>query len=168
MVDIPMSRGGEAIVTVEDDPTIAIGLALEDVQLIVVLEGVGPGGPQGPQGHSQTTYVQQDEPAASELVAGDVWIKKPPALTPQPTFIWDGTSWNAIYGEGGGSGGSYFEYHQAVAATRWTIQHLLHYEPAVTVKNPAGNTVRGSVKHVDDNNLTIDFSEAIAGVAYLS
>lgn len=147
-------------------PTINFGLATTDLDLVVELEGMGPQGPVGPRGESVETYVQPDEPAHTELEPGDVWIKKPPVLNPQPTFMWDGIGWVPLYGEYGPTSG-YYEHIQDTAASQWSVAHLLHYKPPVSIENIAGNDVRGSVTYVDDDHLTIDFSEPIAGWAYL-
>lgn len=147
-------------------PTINVGLAVSDMDLIVILEGVGPQGPLGPQGESVGTYVQPDEPPSGELEVGDVWIKKPPELNPQPTFVWDGTVWAPLYGDYGPTSG-YYEHVQGTATNHWAITHLLHYKPSVTIENTAGNDVRGAVTYTDDDHLVIDFTEPIAGRAYL-
>ena len=164
MVDI----GGAAQQSVAVRPSTAaldLELATADVDLIVVADGIGPVGPQGPQGRSVHAYVQAGVPVL-DVAPGDLWIKTPPVLVPQPTFVWNGTAWLPIYGEGGAP--SYYEHQQTTAATRWSIMHLMHYEPQVRVINTAGNTVRGAVTYSNNDNLSIDFSEPIAGTAYLS
>ena len=70
-------------------------------------------------------------------------------------------------GGGGGSGGSY-THTQMVASALWTIAHNLGYRPAVTVYDTASDQIWGDVDHVDVNNLTIAFSSAISGSAYMS
>jgi hypothetical protein len=160
--------GGAAEQSVEMRTSVEVvdfQLATTDFEMIVVAEGVGPVGPQGPQGRSTHVFVQATMPTTG-VVAGDVWIKTPPVLVPQPTFVSDGTSWLPIYGEAGAPSG--YEHKQTTAATRWSIMHLMHYEPQVHVVNTAGNTVRGAVTYTNNDNLTIDFSEPIAGTAYLS
>jgi len=157
--------GGAVEQSVEVRPsvtTLDLGLATTDIDLVVIVEGIGPAGPQGRSIH---VFVQAGAPSVG-VMPGDIWIKKPPAMVPQPTFIWDGVSWLPIYGDNAAP--SYYEHHQDIAATHWTIAHLLHYEPQVRVVNTGGNTVRGAVSYPDNDNLTIDFSEPIAGTAYLS
>jgi hypothetical protein len=143
-----------------------VGLATSEVEVIVTAEGVGPAGPQGAPGTPVACYVQSDPPPSADLHAGDMWIKEPPVLIPQPTFIWNGSTWRPIYGEVGVAG--YYQHDQPTPSTRWTINHLLHYQPQVRVENTTGNTVRGSVDYPTIDTVTIDFSEPIAGTAYLS
>lgn len=119
---------------------------------------------RGPAG--TTGFVSASAPPASVARVGDIWVKKPPTTVPQPTFVWDGAAWLPIYGEAGAP--SSYEHQQAGATAHWIISHLLHFEPQVKVVNTAGNTVHGAVAYTDNDNLTIDFSEPVAGVAYLS
>lgn len=96
MVEINGTPAQKATVTAEQQDVL-IGLASEDVELVVLVDSFGPPGPAGPPGHSVTAYVQAGEPVGG-LYPGDIWIRKPPdGLVPQPTFIWDGTAWLAIY-----------------------------------------------------------------------
>jgi hypothetical protein len=160
--------GGAGEQNVEVQPhvdSLDVQLATTDFEMLVIAEGVGPVGPTGPPGRSMHAFIQAAMPTTG-IVAGDIWIKSPPVLVPQPTFVSDGTSWVPIYGEAGAP--SAYEHRQTTAATRWSIMHLMHYEPQVRVINTAGNTVRGAVTYTDNDNLRIDFSEPIAGVAYLS
>lgn len=69
-------------------------------------------------------------------------------------------------GPAGASGGSYV-HSQGSAATVWTINHNLGYHPNVTAF--AGATeIEGDIDHINANTLTITYSYAISGVAYLS
>lgn len=70
-----------------------------------------------------------------------------------------------IAGEGGG--GTY-THTQAVAATTWTITHNLNARPSVTVIDSGGNLVLTNIVYNSVNQLTISFSSATAGVAYLN
>lgn len=57
---------------------------------------------------------------------------------------------------------------QNSALTLWTIIHNLNFYPNVTVMNTAGDQVEGSITHIDETQLTISFSSAVAGKAHLS
>lgn len=60
-------------------------------------------------------------------------------------------------------------YHiQSAPATTWSITHNLGFYPNVTTLNSAGDNVEGVVAYPTLNSVTITFSEAISGKAYLS
>lgn len=65
-------------------------------------------------------------------------------------------------------GGQNMEYVQSVPATVWTIIHNFGFTPNVWTVNQSGQEIEGVVTPVDENKLTITFSEAVAGTAYLS
>jgi hypothetical protein len=61
-----------------------------------------------------------------------------------------------------------YSHTQTVSLTDWTINHNLGYAPNVTVIDSGGNDVEGSITYDSLNSLTLSFTSAIAGVAYLS
>lgn len=73
----------------------------------------------------------------------------------------------ASYG-GGGGGSSTFVFRQTSASARWVIPHNLAKFPSVTVVDSSGRVVVGDVAYQDGNNLTVTFSGAFSGVAYLN
>jgi hypothetical protein len=75
-----------------------------------------------------------------------------------------------VQGEQGipGVSGASFVFDQMVAAAIWSIQHNLNRYPSVTVVDSSGATVEGAVDYDDANSLTISFSAAFAGTAYLN
>jgi hypothetical protein len=60
-----------------------------------------------------------------------------------------------------------YRHTQGSAATTWTVAHNLGHKPLVQTLDAAGNMIMGSVVHVDDDNLTISFEEALAGSAFM-
>lgn len=48
------------------------------------------------------------------------------------------------------------------------VNHNLHKKPNVAVFDTAGNELFGDVAYVDDDNITLTFSEAVRGTAYLN
>ena len=73
-------------------------------------------------------------------------------------------------GPQGAAGGSAFAYthDQLTPSALWTITHNLAGFPNVTVVDSAGTQVEGDVDYTDSNVLTIAFSAAFGGKAYLS
>jgi hypothetical protein len=67
-----------------------------------------------------------------------------------------------------GASGGFFTFTQASPASTWTISHGLGYRPNISVVDSAGSQVEGNAVWTDINNLTITFSGAFSGVAYLS
>lgn len=63
-------------------------------------------------------------------------------------------------------GKEFYDHTQAVANTVWTINHNMAKKPSVTVLNAAGDLSFGRIAYTNDNQLSITFSEAIAGKAY--
>lgn len=61
-----------------------------------------------------------------------------------------------------------YAHNQLAASTTWTVNHNLNFYPNVTVYDSAGSMVEGSVIHTTATSLTITFSSAISGKAYLS
>lgn len=66
-----------------------------------------------------------------------------------------------------GSAASGLTFVQAVPAAVWHITHDLGYPPAVTVIDTSGDQVEGDVTYAG-NTITLTFSAAFGGTAYLS
>lgn len=69
-------------------------------------------------------------------------------------------------GPQGASGGSY-TFTQSTTSTSWAITHGLGYYPNVTVVS-GSDIVEGGITYTSNTALTLTFSTAISGVAYLS
>jgi hypothetical protein len=61
-----------------------------------------------------------------------------------------------------------FVFTQGVPATTWTIQHDLNKFCSVTVVSDSNNVMIGNVTYDGLNELTITFSAAFSGKAYLN
>ena len=61
-----------------------------------------------------------------------------------------------------------YNHVQGVASNSWVIVHNLHFYPNVTVQDSAGNIVEGEITYTNSDSLTITFSTAFSGEAYLS
>lgn len=62
----------------------------------------------------------------------------------------------------------HYAYEQMTPAAEWEITHNLGKYPAVTVVDSAGTEVVGDVRYIDNNSLTVTFSGAFAGKAYMN
>ena len=70
-------------------------------------------------------------------------------------------------GPKGDSGGSYIHV-QNTSSNVWTINQSLGYYPSVSALDSAGTQVEGDITWTSANSLTVTFSAAFGGVAYLS
>jgi len=61
-----------------------------------------------------------------------------------------------------------YRHIQGVSSATWTIAHNLGKYPSVTVKDSAGSIVIGEIQYNDNNNITLTFSGAFSGEAYLN
>jgi len=61
-----------------------------------------------------------------------------------------------------------YEHTQGVASNSWAISHNLGFKPNVTVVDSAGNIVEGEIAYTNSNSLTVSFSAAFSGKAYIS
>lgn len=62
-----------------------------------------------------------------------------------------------------------FVHTQSSASSTWTVTHSLGYYPGgVSVVDSAENVVQGDIIHTSSDVLTINFSSAFSGKAYIS
>ena len=112
----------------------------------------GPVGPAGPQGDPGPAVAQGDPVPAGEQ--GDPGPQGDPgAIGPQgavgpvaPTFV----------------------FAQAIASASWDIVHNLGRFPTVATIDSTGRQVEGDVVYLSPNELTVSFTAAFAGAAYLN
>jgi hypothetical protein len=73
-------------------------------------------------------------------------------------------------GPAGAAGASHSTYvhNQNVPASFWDITHNLASYPSVSVIDSTGGLVVGDISYVSNNRLTITFSGAFSGQAYLN
>jgi hypothetical protein len=61
-----------------------------------------------------------------------------------------------------------YVFDQAVAASTWVINHTLNKFPSVSVVDSAGTQVNGQVTYNNTSQITITFSAAFSGEAFLN
>lgn len=66
------------------------------------------------------------------------------------------------------SGDKTYVHDQGVASATWSITHNLNKKPSVTVVDSAENVVIGEIEYNNDTSITITFSGAFSGKAYLN
>lgn len=78
--------------------------------------------------------------------------------------------WNATWPPWPAGWGMALKYNQGVALSTWTIVHNFSSYPAGIVVTDSGGTniVNFHITYVDINTVTLEFSGAMTGTAYLS
>lgn len=77
---------------------------------------------------------------------------------------WSGSQWQPSDDEGPAT----YVHNQAIAASTWIIAHGLDRYPSVSVVDSALNVVTGDVTYDSTNQVTVRFSSAFGGTAYLN
>jgi hypothetical protein len=89
-------------------------------------------------------------------------------------LVWDDADQVWVPGTVAGGGGSVdpadlsLRFVQPTAAGTWTINHTLGFRPNVSVVDTFGNLVIAEVLYNSDTQITLSFTPAMAGEAYLS
>ena len=65
-------------------------------------------------------------------------------------------------------GGITYTHTQASASETWTVTHRLHRKPSVTIVDTSDIVVSANIVYNSETQLTITFSDATAGKAYLN
>jgi hypothetical protein len=68
----------------------------------------------------------------------------------------------------GVGGDKNYVFDQAVAASTWVINHTLNKFPSVSIVDSAGTQVNGQVTYNSTSQITITFSSAFSGEAFLN
>jgi hypothetical protein len=61
-----------------------------------------------------------------------------------------------------------YTHTQNLVSSNWSITHNLGFYPNVTTINSASMNIEGTVEHINQNSLNVNFSIASTGTAYLS
>lgn len=80
----------------------------------------------------------------------------------------DGVNTLTIAATGGGGGDAYYRHVQASPSAVWTVTHSLGKYPSVTVVDSGGTITIGDVVYTSTNSLTITFTNAFSGEAYIN
>ncbi|MBW6491864.1 MAG: hypothetical protein K0B15_11800 [Lentimicrobium sp.] len=62
----------------------------------------------------------------------------------------------------------HFIFNQGIPSTQWNISHNLNKIPSVTIVDTSGNEIEGEIIHINNNNVTLNFSAAFAGYVLLN
>lgn len=138
----------------------------QDVNRIIEIVTAGPKGDAGAAGtnvHSGTT----DPPLNAVGIDGDY-------------YLWDGNGADKFKIYGPKAAGSWpatpiYEkssrrhvHSQGTPSASWSITHDLGGKPSVTVVDSADTVVVGDIDYVSETEITVTFSGAFSGSAYLT
>lgn len=137
-------------ITIEVPAPIVIGVSVssgtQETQPPIII-GPGQGGAIGPQG---IQGIQGIQGAAAAAVSSSDDIPE-------------------------GSNNLYFRtnrvayvHTQGVPSLTWTIPHNLGFFPNLTVQDSSGTIYEGEITYTNSDSLTVSFSSAFSGKAYLS
>lgn len=101
--------------------------------------------------YSTTSVVELDKEATAELFADAITVVE--ATTQGPP---------------GPAGDLHYTHTQGVAAATWSITHSLGKHPSITVIDSGGDEVIPAIAYPSPNAVTLTFSGAVSGVAYLN
>jgi hypothetical protein len=90
---------------------------------------------------------------------GEVWTRD---------ALHDDYDWEAGGGGPGPTGDVSYVHNQSVTSSVWIIIHDLGWYPNVMVIDSAGTQVEGDVTQTSSTIMTIQFSAAFTGIAYVS
>jgi len=133
---------------------------------------VGQGGPRGPQGTTGTGTQ------GTQGIQGPSGTGAQGATGAQGIAGTQGISGSAVSTSDDVSEGTtnlYFKtdrvaytHTQGVASDSWTITHNLGFFPNLTVQDSSGTIYEGEITYTNSDSLTVSFSSAFSGKAYLS
>lgn len=128
---------------------------------------VGTTGPQGPRGTQVLSGTVDPSPVIGLI--GDQYLNTTTGMIYGPKTE---SGWGSgfLLGNGLTLGDVAYTHYQTVSSNVWNIlqsNHGLQFTPNVTVVDLSGNVVEGDCQYTS-GNITITFSQAIAGLAYLS
>ena len=107
----------------------------------------GPAGPPGPGGEgTDEVWVNTSAPTDAAI---ELWYDPDAPSAPVDGMV-------------------AYEFVQGVASAVWTITHPLSFIPNVLVVDSTGSQVEGDVVYTSDDTITLTFSGAFSGKAYLS
>jgi hypothetical protein len=128
------------------------GLAWDVVATLEVVGPQGERGPVGPTGPQGTTG-----PAGIGIPSGGSTGQ---ILTKSTSTDYD-TSWQSTKAAS-------YRHSQSNPSATWVIAHNLNFYPNATVEETTGHLIEGIITYNDTNTVTLSFSQAVSGIAYLS
>lgn len=152
---------GDLLGLTDDDHPQYLNDARGDARYVNI-SGDAMSGPLALSGNA--TQPLEAVPLQQLLDSDEVWVgpDTPPKL--QPVWI-DTDEPDPIAGP---AMAGYYRHDQTMLAQTWVINHNLGYRPAVHVQDAVGNVIYGTIHHLSDSTLTIEFTSPMTGSAHCS
>lgn len=113
-------------------------------------------------------YLAIETPGAAQVVELPVEVVELVEIPEQgPAGPPGATGAQGPQGNPGLSGANYV-HQQMVPSATWVIAHGLNRYPSITIVDSAGSVVIGAVDYDSTNQITVTFSAAFGGSAYLN
>lgn len=136
-----------------------------------------------PPGNATTRYfIRVPDGATPSYWIGNILIVDPAAIitgisAADVTFVPSGTIVSTNVQDAlielaaeivAGTGDAAYTHTQASASTSWSVVHNLDKFPSVSIVDDDDNEIEADVTYVDSNIVTITFSSAVTGKAYIN
>lgn len=125
----------------------------------------GSAGPEGPCGPSGATGTPG--PAGQTGPSGSAGVAGPEGPSAYDAWIAAGNT-GTITEFVASFGANYYRHVEMTPSQTWLVHHNLNRYAAVTVVDSAGSVVVGDVAYLSPNDVSISFSAAFAGEAFLT
>lgn len=103
---------------------------------------------------SDAIFIRNSNPVTRTIV-----VQSSPVVTSKIVIAQQGPS---------GAGDKTYVHIQASAMTVWSITHNLSKYPSISIFDSLGRSIWANPLHINANQLTITFSAAVSGKAYLN
>ena len=121
-----------------------------------IVIGPGQGGAVGPQGLQGTQGLQGITAAQGTQGISGAVVSSSDAVPEGSNNLYFRTDRVA------------YVHTQGVPSDSWVIPHNLGFFPNLTVQDSSGTIYEGEITHTNSGSLTVSFSSAFSGTAYLS
>lgn len=149
----------EVIVSVAD---LNVDVSICEQDVVFISSEMGPQGPRGTQ-----VLSGPSNPTTNIGLLGDQYINTTTGFLFGPKTE-SGWGSGVLLGTGLKISDVAYTHYQTSSSTIWTITHPLEFIPNVIVVDLAGKVIEGDYQYSGDNTITLNFSESVAGAAFLS
>lgn len=140
---------------------ISAGVNICDQEVVVLSGNDGPQGPRGTQVLSGST-----DPSVVIGLIGDQYLNTTTGYLFGPKTE-SGWGSGVLLGTGLKISDVSYTHYQTIVSNTWSITYSLGFTPNIIIVDLDGNVIEGDYEY-NGNTIIANFSDAIAGAAYLS